>query len=64
MDLSIAISDVEAERWRHLLATREGLHVGYSAAADACAAARLLASERLPSAAVVATVLCDAGLKY
>ncbi len=64
MDLSIPVMDDDAERWRRLLATREGLHVGYSAAANACAAAYLLASGRLPSDAVAVTMLCDTGLKY
>ena len=64
MDLALAVSDDEAARWRRLLATREGLHVGYSAAANACAAASLLASGRLPEDAVAVTVLCDTGLKY
>ena len=64
MDISIAVTDEEAERWRRLLATREGLYVGYSAAANVCACASLLASGRLPPGAVVATVLCDTGLKY
>ncbi len=64
MDASIPVTDAEAEHWRRLLALREGLHVGFSAAANACAAAALLASGRLPPDAVVATVLCDTGLKY
>ena len=64
MDLSVAVSDVEAETWRRRLATEEGLHVGFSAAANVCAAVRLLDSGRLGRDAVVATVLCDTGLKY
>jgi cysteine synthase A len=64
MDLSIAVSDQEAETWRRRLATEQGLHVGYSAAANVCAASRLLSSGRLGSDAVVATILCDTGLKY
>ncbi len=64
MDSSIAITDEEVERWRRLLATREGLHVGYSAAANVGACAALLASGQLSADAVVATVLCDTGLKY
>lgn len=63
-DTTISVTDDEAEHWRHLLATREGLHVGYSAAANVCAAAMLLKAGRLPPTAVVATVLCDTGLKY
>jgi cysteine synthase A len=64
MDLSVAVSDTEAEAWRRRLATQEGLHVGFSAAANVSAAARLLTSGRLGPDAVVATVLCDTGLKY
>jgi cysteine synthase A len=64
MDCSIAVTDDEAEHWRMLLASAEGLHVGYTAAANVCAAARLLSSGRLGQDAVVATVLCDTGLKY
>ena len=59
-----AVTDDEAVRWRRLLATREGLHVGYTAAANVCAAAALLASGRLSADAVAVTVLCDTGLKY
>lgn len=64
MDLGLAVSDEEAETWRRALAVREGLYVGFSAAANVCAAARLLGSGCLPTDAVVATVLCDSGLKY
>lgn len=63
-DALLAVSDEEAVETRHLLATREGLHVGYSAAANVRAAQKLLASGRLPDHAVVVTVLCDTGLKY
>jgi cysteine synthase A len=41
-----------------------GLYVGYSAAANVSAAANLLQSGQLAADAVVATVLCDTGLKY
>ncbi len=64
MDVSIGITDDEATEWRHRLARQEGLHVGYSAAANVCAAAKLLRSGRLNREAVVATILCDTGLKY
>lgn len=64
MDLSIAVTDEEAEHWRRRLACEEGLYVGYSAAANVCAAVRLLESGRLTREAVVATLLCDTGLKY
>lgn len=64
MDLSIAVSDEEASQWRGRLARQEGLYAGYSAAANVCAAVKLLGSGRLRREAVVATVLCDTGLKY
>jgi cysteine synthase A len=64
MDVSFAVSDVEAEQWRRKLARQEGLYVGYSAAANVCAAANLLQTGQLRANAVVATVLCDTGLKY
>lgn len=63
-DLFLAVSDDEATEWRRLLAVREGLHVGFSSGANVCAAARLLASGRLPAEATVVTILCDTGLKY
>lgn len=63
-DLFLAVSDEDATEWRRLLATREGLHVGFSSGANVCAAARLLASGRLPPEATVVTILCDTGLKY
>jgi cysteine synthase A len=64
MDLSLTVTDAEVEHWHRQLAIREGLYVGYSAAANVCAAAKLLASGRLGQEATVATVLCDTGLKY
>jgi cysteine synthase A len=63
MDVSLPVDDDEVEHWRQVVATREGLHVGYSAAANVCAAYGLLRSG-LPVDAVVATVLCDTGLKH
>jgi cysteine synthase len=64
MDICLAVSDEDAEKWRHALASEEGLYVGYSAAANVCAAANLLRSGLLKADATVATVLCDTGLKY
>jgi cysteine synthase A len=64
MDLSIPVTDEEVEHWRRLLATQEGLHVGYSAAANVCASVALLSSGRLAADATAVTVLCDTGLKY
>ena len=64
MDQSIGVSDEEAEHWRNELSRKEGLFVGYSAAANVCAASKLLGTGILGSDSVVATVLCDTGLKY
>ena len=64
VDAYLGVSDEEASEYRRLLATTEGLYVGYSAAANVCAAAKLLASGSLAPEATVATVLCDTGLKY
>jgi cysteine synthase len=64
MDLSLTVTDAEVEYWHRQLAVMEGLYVGYSAAANVCAAAKLLRSGRLKVDATVATVLCDNGLKY
>jgi cysteine synthase len=64
MDLSIPISDDEASEWKARLACCEGLHVGYSSAANVCAAAKLLDSGRRLRDRTVVTILCDTGLKY
>lgn len=64
MDQSIAVSDAEATHWRSLLGSREGLYVGYSAAANVCATIKLLNSGVLSRDARVVTLLCDTGLKY
>lgn len=64
MDLSVSVTDAEVGDWRERLGHLEGLYVGFSAAANVCAAAKLLSSGRLHSGAIVATALCDTGLKY
>jgi cysteine synthase A len=64
VDGTMAVGDAEASAWRRRLAHEEGLHAGFSAAANVCAASRLLASGRLGPEAVAVTVLCDTGLKY
>lgn len=63
-DSFLSVTDEEAAEYRKLLATREGLYVGYSAAANVCGALKLLHSNRLHPKASVVTVLCDTGLKY
>jgi len=64
MSYSIAVSDEEAATWKRRLAIEEGLHVGFTAAANVCAATKMLSSGVLTPKATVATVLCDTGLKY
>jgi cysteine synthase A len=64
MSHSIAVSDEEAATWKQRLAVEEGLHVGFTAAANVCAATKILSSGVLTPTATVATVLCDTGLKY
>ena len=63
-DAVLSVSDDEAILYRKLLAEKEGLHVGFSAAANVYAAVKLLASGRMPRQGTVVTVLCDTGLKY
>ncbi len=60
----VAVTDEEATRYRRLLAEKEGVHVGYSAAANVCAAVKSIEGGALGSAPTVVTVLCDTGLKY
>ncbi len=60
----MAVSDAEAAHFKTRLAHVEGLHVGYSAAANVCAALRLIESGTLGPSPTVATVLCDTGMKY
>jgi len=64
MDLSLPVTDQEAIEWRSQLAHKEGLHVGYSSAANVCAAVKLLRSGHIRLNANVVTILCDTGLKY
>jgi cysteine synthase A len=63
-DLFLAVSDAEAGEMRAELGRREGLYVGFTAAANVCAARKLLESGRLRREAMVVTILCDTGLKY
>jgi cysteine synthase B len=58
----IHISTEEAHDMALALARREGLFVGISSAANVCAAFKL--GKTLSSNSVVATVLCDSGLRY
>lgn len=63
VDAFAAVHDDEAASERAALG-RAGLYVGFSSGANVAAARQLLASGRLRDGAVVATVLCDSGLKY
>lgn len=63
-DALLAVSDDEALSYKRRLAHEEGLHVGYSAAANVCACVRLIEAGGLGPAPSVVTVLCDTGLKY
>jgi cysteine synthase A len=63
VDRYIAITSQEAEDYRKLLAVKESLHVGFSAAANVCASIKLMQSGLLGENPVVATTLCDSGMK-
>ena len=59
-----AISDTEAQEMKQRLAREQGLYVGFTAAANVCAAVKLAESGLLRESAMIATVLCDSGFKY
>ena len=63
-DHYLSVSSEQAEMFRKRLACEEGLYVGYSAAANVCASIALMESGHLGKSPVVATILCDSGLKY
>jgi cysteine synthase len=63
-DSTMPVTDAEALATRDNLASREGLHVGFSAAANVRASIKLIESGRLGNDPCVVTVLCDTGLKY
>lgn len=60
----LAVSDEEANHYRMLLALKEGLYVGFSAAANVAASVNYLNSHPSGELLNVATILCDTGLKY
>ncbi|KPK65356.1 MAG: cysteine synthase [Gemmatimonas sp. SG8_38_2] len=64
VDEFLAVTDEDATAYRRALAEKEGLHVGFSAAANVFAAVKLIESGGLGESPTVATVLCDTGLKY
>ncbi len=61
-DHVLVVRDDEVNAMRRRLASREGIFVGFSAAANVVAACQT--AEDLGQGSVVATVLCDTGLKY
>jgi len=64
VDRYLAVTSEEAAVWRQELARLEGLHVGYSAAANVCASVKLAKSGLVGTVPAIATILCDTGLKY
>ncbi len=64
VDYFLAVSSEEASFYRKELGKKEGLYVGFSAAANVCAAIKLIDKGLAGSLPVIATVLCDSGLKY
>ena len=64
MDFAVTVRDEEVKDWKSDLAKREALHVGYSAAANVCAASAVIASGKLGKNPSVVTLLCDSGTKY
>lgn len=63
VDGYLSIDDASAAAERNRLG-RMGLYVGFSSGANVAAARTLLRSGRFGKHGVVATVLCDSGLKY
>lgn len=62
VDEIVAVSSAEAKEMARALAKKEGLCAGTSSGANVVAALRL--AKRFGPGRTVATVLCDAGLKY
>lgn len=60
----LSVTSEEAEKYRKILAIKEGLYVGYSAAANVYATIKLINSEIVGTNLVVVTILCDSGMKY
>lgn len=64
MDMTLAVTDEESVKYKKLLASKEGLYMGYTSGANVAAAIKLLQSGKLPKDAWVVTMLNDTGLKY
>jgi cysteine synthase A len=60
----LAVTDDEAIAFQRDLGRIEGLFVGLSSAANVCVAAKLAGSGELGPNPMIATLLCDTGLKY
>jgi cysteine synthase A len=63
MDGAVGVSDEDTVKWRVRLGLA-GLHVGFSSAANVCAAARLLRQRDDLRGASIVTLLADTGFKY
>ena len=64
MDMAMSVTDEESVKYKKLLASKEGLYMGYTSGANVAAAVKLLQSGKLPQDAWVITMLNDTGLKY
>jgi cysteine synthase len=64
VDGFLNVTDEEAIFTQKELAKKEGLYVGYSAAANICASLKLAHSGQMPKEANIITIACDTGLKY
>jgi cysteine synthase len=58
------VSNPEAVGMKSRLGKEQGLYVGFSAAANVCAAIQMFDLAIVPQGGTVVTVLCDTGLKY
>lgn len=63
-DVYLTVNSKEASYYQQVLAEKEGLYVGYSAAANVCASIKLIESGIIGKNPTVVTILCDTGLKY
>lgn len=60
----LEVSNEEALEAKRRLGAEEGFYVGFSAAANVCAALQLFDLGIVPRGGTVVTILCDTGLKY
>jgi cysteine synthase len=64
VDSFLEVSNEEAIQMKSRLGSEQGLYVGFSAAANVCAAGQLFDSGIVPRGGTIVTLLCDTGLKY